>query len=253
MKGKYVALAGMLIASCTQVSDKEFYQDRINRASSIEVRLKTVTKVNESTYEQDGFGFVVGHYVFSRDHVTSRYSVPRLQMSPYGFQEVKVPLDRDSISSEETSIDDLVLHSVYESNEDDVAVFDLSKQPELCKKYCNDLTLNDLMTEDELYQGMRVYFSASPTGGDRTEYYKESHIVKLRDEVDKDSIAKDTFIIQEVIIPGTSGKPLWHKDKIIGVAHYFWKQMGGFGFTDNYIREINKYESKQIQSKEAGS
>ena len=88
MKGKYLALAGMLLASCAQTQGREFYEDRINRASSIEVRLKTVTKVNESTYEQDGFGFVLGNYVFSRDHVTSRYSVPRLQMSPYGFPEV---------------------------------------------------------------------------------------------------------------------------------------------------------------------
>ena len=244
MKGKYIALAGLLLASCAQTQDKEFYLDRINRASSIEVMLNTVTKVaNEepTTYEKTGNGFVVGEYIFSRDHVTSRYSVPKYRLTPYGNERKDFPLDREAVLNEETFLDDLVLHSVYENDDDDVAIFDLSKQPELCEKYCNDLTLDDLMTEDELYQGMRVYFSASP-GVNRNGYYKESHIVKLRDEEDKGGPGEDSFMIQEIIIPGTSGKPLWHENKIIGVAHYFWRQMSGWGFTDLYIKQIKKYE-----------
>ena len=239
--GLFVLLA---MTACAQTQGKDFYQDRINRASSIEVMLNTVTKVaNEepTNYEQEGNGFVVDHYVLSRDHVTSRYSVPKWQMTPYGPRQVSISLDRDSVLGEETFLDDLVLHSVYEDDENDVAVFDLSKQPELCEKYCNDLTLDDLMTEDELYQGMRVYFSASP-GVNRNGYYKESHIVKLRDEEDKGGPGEDSFMIQEIIIPGTSGKPLWHNDKIIGVAHYWWRQMSGWGFTDLYIKQIKKYE-----------
>ena len=244
MKGKYIALAGLLLAACTQTQGREFYLDRINRASSIEVMLKTTTKVaNEEepkSYKQEGNGFVVGHYLISRDHVTSRYSIPGWELTPYGSRQANIPLDRDSVLNEETFLDDLVLHSIYENKKDDVAIFDLSKTPELCKKY-----LNDLMTEDELYQGMRVYFSASPTGGNRNGYYKESHIVKLRDEEDVGFKGEDTFMIQETIIPGTSGKPLWYNNKIVGVAHYFWKQMSGWGFMDNYIQEIKKYESNR--------
>ena len=244
MKGKYIALAGLLLASCVQTQGRDFYLDRINRASSIEVHLNTVTKVaNEepTTYEKKGNGFVFGHYVFSRNHVTSRYSIKEWQFTPRGLQEVDVPLNRDSVLSEQTFLDDLVLHSVYESNEDDIAIFDLSKNKNLCNKYCNHLSLDDLMTEDELYQGMEVYWMGNPRG--INDFYKESRISKLKDEKDEDTIYENTFMIQDPIIPGTSGKPLWHNDKIIGVAHYFWEDMSGWGFMSNYIEIIKEYEN----------
>lgn len=237
-----------LIGGCVGVPEergREFYLDRINRASSIEVMLNTVTKVTEgeelATYEKEGSGFVVGNYVFSRDHITSRYYISTTQISPFSPpREVKVPLDRDTVINEETFLDEKVLYSVYESDEDDVAIFDLSKQPELCEKYCNNRTLGDLMTEDELYQGMRVYWLGQVSG-----FYKESHITNLRDEEGKGTKYEDTFLTQERSIGGTSGKPLWHKDKIIGIASYLWKGMGGFGFMDNYIEVIEEYEENE--------
>ena len=236
-------LSGMLLAACNQVPGKDFYADRMDKISSIEVLLKTVTQVagkeEPIEHQKIGNGFVVGNYVFSRDHVTSKHYLNKLQ-SPYGVVKVEF---QNPVLSEQTFLDDLVLHSVYENIEDDVAIFDLSKQPELCEKYCNDLTLDDLMTSDELYQGMRVYYNASP-GGKRSGYYKESHITKLRDEADIGTSAENSFMIQEIIIPGTSGKPLWSDSKIIGATHYVWNHMGGFGFMDKYIEEIEKYEKR---------
>ncbi|KKL81461.1 hypothetical protein LCGC14_1994570, partial [marine sediment metagenome] len=241
MKGRYIVLSGMLLAACNQVPGKDFYADRMDKISSIEVLLKTVTQVagkeEPIEHQKIGNGFVVGNYVFSRDHVTSKHYLNKLQ-SPYGVVKVEF---QNPVLSEQTFLDDLVLHSVYESNEDDIAIFDLSKNKNLCNKYCNHLSLDDLMTEDELYQGMEVYWMGNPRG--INDFYKESRISKLKDEKDEDTIYENTFMIQDPIIPGTSGKPLWHNDKIIGVAHYFWEDMSGWGFMSNYIEIIKEYEN----------
>ena len=77
MKLRSLLLAGILLAG--YATDKEFYQERIDRDSNIEVRLKTVTKVameeEPKTFDQSGYGFVVGKYIYSREHVTSKASL----------------------------------------------------------------------------------------------------------------------------------------------------------------------------------
>jgi len=222
--------------------DKAFYEQRIKRTSDIEVVLKTITSVtkgeDQTNYTSEGSGFVVGHYLFSRDHVTSKYSLGTMRTA---FGVVNLELDRDTMDNETTFLDGLALHSVYESREDDVAIFDLSKQDELCKRYCNDLTLDDLMKESELYIGMRVHWVGRPQG--RDGYYRESHVTKLREEEKKGTIYQDTFVLNDPLIPGTSGKPIWGEDRIVGVAHYRWGGLAGLGFMDNYIREIERYEN----------
>lgn len=222
-----------MLAGCTGEKGREFYQNRIDRISEIEVILETETKLEgvENPYKKEGNGFVVGNYVLSRDHVTSGYFLNGED------------LDRSLVAEETTSLDGQILYPVIERREDDVSIFDLSKTPELCKKYCNDLDFDDLMTEDELYLGMRVYFNASPKG--INGFYKESHISKLRPEVYKGTRKEDSFMIQDKIISGTSGKPLCHNGRIVGVAHYGWNEMGGFGVMDNYIDTIKEYENRK--------
>jgi len=206
-----------------------------------EVALKTITKTPKEggprALENEGAGFVLGNYLLTRDHVTSTYSID-YQTSFVKVQEV---IDRKNMVSELTFLDGVALVPIIERPEDDVAIFDLSKTPKLCEKYCNNLTLDDLMTEGELYQGMRVYWVGNPLNVNG--FYRESHIAKIRGKEDRGTDKEDTFIMNNEIIPGTSGKPIWHADKIVGVVHFYWNGMGGAGFMDNYIKEIKKYES----------
>lgn len=232
------------IGTMVEERGRDFYAERINRDSSIEAMLITITILADeksTTYEKNGSGFVIGHYIISRDHVTSQYSVLEWRLTPYGSKQTEIPLNRELVSDEQTFLDEKILYPVIERKEDDLAIFDLSKTPELCEKYCNDLTLDDLMTEDKLYQGMEVYWVGSPEGN--RGFYKESHISKLRDENDEDSPVEDTFMIQYQVIKGTSGRPIWSGNKIAGVFHYVWNGMTGIGFMDPYITEIKKYEN----------
>jgi len=244
---KSLGIATVLLAlnGCAGTErDKDFYNERINRASNIEVLLKTVTKVSgeeePGSYDQEGNGFVIGKYLFSRDHVTSRYKVPGVQVTEFGIRYGNIPLDRSTVISEQTFLDDIPLYPIIENQDSDVSIFDLSKDSELCKKYCNNLNLDNLIKEDEIYKGMRVHWKGSPQG--RDGFYRESHVANLREEQDKGKWSYDTFMINDTIVKGTSGKPIWHKDKIIGISHYVWNQMGGIGFMDNYIKSIKKYE-----------
>lgn len=65
------------LLGCTE--DREFYGKRIERASQIEVELKTITKATgdeePKEYRHSGYGFIVGNYLFTVDHVVSTYSV----------------------------------------------------------------------------------------------------------------------------------------------------------------------------------
>ena len=145
---------------------------------------------------------------------------------------------------------DLVpLYSVIQDKKSDVAIFDLSKTPKLCKKYCNNLSLDDLMTKNKLYPGMKVFWDGSPNL--KNGFYRESQITTLGIRNLTNYKIKNSFLIQDKVISGTSGKPLWNDDdglKIVGAAKYAWNSFGGFGFMDSYIRAIKKYES----SKEIG-
>ena len=244
---KITSLIVPLIAGCamTEERGKDFYDSRIESISKIEVTLRTVTKVSNAEepqiYEQEGNGFVVGHYLISRDHVTSRYAVPGWQLTPYGPRQAKMSLNRKSILSELTYLDDIALHPVAENPKNDIAIFDLSKTPKLCEKYCNDLNLDIFMKGESLYRGMKVYWMGSPGG--RIGFYRESQITKLRDEKDKGTNTEHSFMLQDHIIPGTSGKPIWSGNKIVGISHYVWKGLAGIGFMGPYLSRIKKYEN----------
>ena len=225
------------LLGCAGSRGRDFYTERINRISDIEVILNTETRFSDNIFEAKGNGFVLGHYVLSRDHVTSKYDYQ--MATPYGMRIF--PLDRKTMEEETTSIDGIVLHPVIERVEDDLAIFDLSKTPELCKKYCNDLTFDDLMTSDELYKGMDVYWVGNPMN--RPGFYRESIISNLKDEADKGTPAENTFMLQDPVVPGTSGKPIWSGNKIVGVAHYVWQNMAGIGFMDPYLERIQAYEN----------
>ncbi len=241
---KIAALMVPLIAGCAMAEERgrEFYDSRIERISKIEVILKTITKVpggdETVSHETTGNAFIVGDYLLSRDHVTSKYSFGRMR-TPFGI--IDMPVDRDTMISEKTYLNGVELHPVIENKENDISIFDLRKTPKLCEKYCNDLTLDIFMKGESLYRGMKVYWMGSPQG--RTGFYRESQIAKLRDEKDKDTNTEHSFMLQDSVIPGTSGKPIWSGDKIIGVAHYVWNGLAGIGFMGPYLERIEKYES----------
>ncbi len=253
MKGKHIALAGLLLSACAQTQGRDFYEDRIKDISDILVTLNTYTKAvnpNEKeepfSHEKKGSGFVVGNYVFTADHVVSRYVLK--YPTPYG--PASYELDR---IEEKTFIDDLQIHPVMENREKDIAIFDLKQTPELCKTYCNDLTLEDIASSEELYQGLNVYWMASPQL--RGTFYRSSHVASIREvqdfkEDDVENFLGNSFSLNIGFRSGTSGKPVWAeingKTKIVGVGHY---QLDGLGFAklmDEYIEIIKEYEEGEI-------
>ena len=220
--------------------EEEFYLDRISQIESIDVDIVTTTTMeNDAEATIPGAGFIFGHYLFTLDHVTSRYSFQTQVNTPFGMQTKTFPIDRDKIKSEITTLDDRVLYPVIEDQESDIAIFDLSKDELLCNTYCNDLTEEDLMLEEDLYKGQEVYWIGSPKSLDG--YYKESRISLLRDEVDEGKY-EGTYMLQHTIIPGSSGKPVWSNGKITGVAQYIWQSHAGVKFMDKYLDEIKDYE-----------
>ena len=254
MKGKYIALAGLLLAACTQTQGRDFYADRIDKISDIEVVLNTYTKAinpnNENepdSFEKPGYGFVVGNYVFTVDHVVSRYSTNYYTPS---FGRIKVKLDR---IDEKTFIDDFQIHPVVEVRQKDMAIFDLRKTEELCEIYCNDLTLDDIATSDELYKGMEVFWMASPQL--RGDFYRRSHISSIKevkgygDEDGMENFLDNSFSLNIGFRKGTSGKPIWAeidgRTKIVGVGHYQLEGLGYAKLMDEYIEEIKKYEKNE--------
>lgn len=245
-----LAFGSAIIGSATAKAEhlnkhNELYEARINATASIEVILKTVAKVefgysNElGIKELKGDGFVVGNYVLTLDHVVSVYE------RDYSNIEVIEILD------EKTHLDGTALHEVINDEEVDIGVFDLSKTPELCKKYCNDLTIDDLMTSDELKVGMMVYWNESP--GNLQGIHRKSYISKKDENPLPTSFAVGTYIM-----PGTSGIPVWYydesttKQKIVGVVQYLspdpqnytYDVLGFAKYMDDFIEEIRKYEKE---------
>jgi len=234
---------------------KEFYSRRLEEISKIEVTLKTVTKAvdpkNPSepvSYDLTGRGFVVGKYIFTADHIASIYYT-------YSIQESTLILINRI--SESTFLDEIALAEVVNDPTNDIAIFDLSKTPELCKRYCNNLTLDDLMTSDKLYTGMRVFWNGNPLL--KEGFYRESIISKIVKEVSSFPIGnnssisiKNAFFTQDAVARGTSGSAIWHydghKNYIVGTAVIFWPLLpfphvfGGIKSMDDYITTIKKYE-----------
>ncbi len=253
MKGKHIALAGLLLSACAQTQGRDFYADRISKISDIEVILNTYTKTinpNEKeepfSHEKKGSGFVVGNYVFTVDHVVSKHSIT--YPTPYG--PATYELDR---IDEKTFIDELQVHPVIEDRQKDIAIFDLRKTEELCEIYCNDLTLEDIASSEELYPGLKVYWMASPQL--RGTFYRSSHVASIREVRDYNEEGVEKFLDNSFSLnigfrSGTSGKPVWAeingKTKIVGVGHF---QLDGLGFAklmDEYIEIINEYEEGEI-------
>lgn len=228
-------------------NDKDFYRQRIERAQSLDLTLRTDTKIaygeEPQTSTQIGGGFVIGKYIFSKDHVVSKQWINIPVMSQFGLRTRRIKLDRERVIEEMTFLDDIALYSVVEDKPRDIAIFDLSKTPKLCERYCNDFSLDDLLTENQLYKGMRVYWVGSPR--DNPGFYRESHISILRRETDEDTEHQETYMINNHLIPGSSGKPIWHNDKIVGVADHYWQGLGGVTFMDEYIEEVKKYEQNE--------
>ena len=225
---------------------KEFYSRRQENISKIEIALKKVTKAvnpknpNEPiSYESKGRGFVVGKYIFTADHIASMY---------YIYSEPESTFTLINRIAETTFLDEIALAEVVNDRSKDIAIFDLSKTPELCKKYCNNLTLDDLMTSDRLYIGMRVFWNGNP--GLQDNVYRESSISRFIRK--GDSFAglgeefKHSFLINEPVIRGDSGSAVWHydghKNYIIGVATFVWNGLGGIKFMDEYVEAVKKYE-----------
>ena len=229
--------------------DKEFYKDRVQRILDTEVVLNTKTKaINPNdeekpySYETTGNGFVVGNYVFTAEHVVSRYSITY----PTPFGPYTEELDK---IEERTFIDDIQINPIIEDRKKDVAIFDLSKTPKLCKKYCNGLTLKDIVTSGELYNGMEVFWMASPDL--RGDFYRSSHISSIREvkgyeEKGIKDFLDNSFSINIAFRNGTSGKPLWSyegdKLKVVGVGHYNLDELGYAKLMDEYVEAIKKYE-----------
>ena len=236
-------LVPLLGAANAEERGRDFYADRIERASKIDVTLRTETRVasddEPERHTHEGQGFVVGKYIFSKDHVTSRYHVPEYQFTPMGPRKINVPLDRETVISEQTFLDGIALFPVIEDKENDVSIFDLSKTPELCKTYCNDLTKDDLLLKKDLYRGMRVFWVGNPQGNEG--FYKEGFISSKNSP-----FQTNTFMIQQELVAGTSGKPIWTESenpKIIGAADHVFSSMGGWSYMDNYVQAIEEYEN----------
>ena len=250
---KILLTTGVLasLLGCASQRNEEFYKDRVQRISDIEVVLNTKTKAVNSddkdepySFENEGNGFVVGNYVFTADHVVSRHSVTY----PTPFGPASYELNR---IEERTFIGDTRINPIIEDRKKDVAIFDLSKTPELCKKYCNELTLKDITTSGGLYNGMEVFWMASPNL--RGNFYRSSHISSIRevkgyDEEGAKDFLDNSFSLNHPFLTGTSGKPIWSsvkgKNKIIGVGHYRLNGLGYAKLMDEYVEAIKKYEER---------
>lgn len=111
------------------------------------------------------------------------------------------------------------------------------------------MTLEDIAKSNGLYGGMDVYWIGGPQM--RGEFYRTSHITSIREVkgyTDEDGIKDfldNSFTINTGLKDGTSGKPIWSGNKIIGVAHYRLDGLGYMKLMDEFIEVINDYELKK--------
>lgn len=253
----YAVALGILASACaTQIKPREFYQNRISDISATQIDLDTITimpGVEEPiSYTREGgrgelYKTQKGCYGLTKDHVVSTYTIQERVFTPYGPQMMEFLLDRDEVISEITYLDDIPLIEIVSRREDDIAVF---KLPTELEHYCNDLTLDNVLTKDQLYPGMRVFWNGQ-------ERYRESHIIKLLNPEDTkkvednlDASVGDTFMINTNFINKSSGTYVQTEidDKIyrIGLVTYNSRGLGGVAFMDPFIEVIKQFEAKQI-------
>jgi len=248
MKKTILPLVMASLISCT--SPKDFYKNRINETSKIEVSLETHLKERVGdepvTSKSTGRGYVIGEYVFTADHITSEY-MRRVNLFGNTFHSTIERIE------EKTFLDNHYLHPVIEDKESDVAIFDLKKTPILCEKYCNKLSLDDLLTSEDLYQGMKIFWNAYPA--EKDGFYRESIITGIGQVEDyseiglSDDYLSNSFSINTFFVGGDSGNPIWAekdgKNYVVGTAHYLLYGMGFVKLMDEYVDAIKEYEKKE--------
>lgn len=219
--------------------DRNFYEKRVEEISKIEVDLETTLITDSDTLKIEGRGFVVGDYILSLDHVTSRYD--RNIPGPFGYLHQKV-----NRILEKTTIDGMVLEPIVEDSTTDVSIFYLRNNTKLKHKYSNNLSIDDLASSKELYTGMDVFWNGNPFG--HPDRYNEGIVSKVQDDGPSPKFKK-SFYINQRVIPGTSGTPVWHFDgkrnKIIGVAQFSINHtnFSGIKYMDEYIEKIKEHQN----------
>ena len=105
------------------------------------------------------------------------------------------------------------------------------------RKPGRDLTLDDLAASKEVYLGMKVYWSANP--GLINNTYRESIISQLFDERDIGTDYEHSFILNNLVVPGSSANALWAKIngkwKIIALIQGVYNGLGIAKSIDDWI------------------
>ena len=260
MKKNLEAILGLAlsVSACEgvpeeNVSERKFYETRISDISKNLVALTTSLDKYKDNGEKDGEtfswmgrGFVIGKKVFTLDHVVSKYTFE--YRVPFGGFMIE-RINRERIK-EDTYLEGIKLHPLIEDNERDVAVFDLSKTLELCEKYCNDLTLEEVVVRKEgIYPGMRVFWSGNPRN--YGNFYNEAMVSRNYEDEIQDKSSQESFYINMWLIPGDSGTPIYTeingRNKIAGVAQRTWQGLGGIKFMDEFAKIIQERENEELK------
>lgn len=189
-----------------------------------------------TTYEQEGTGFVVGKKYITLDHVTSKYEVKTVLGPGMTFY---MGINRNKIK-ETTYIDGVALKSIVEDPKTDVAIFDLSKSPDLCKRICNE----GIETDTDIYIGMPIYWIGNPDMGGRTFRYGKISRLDIPPNAKKERYA-DGFGINTYTIAGSSGSPVFNtKGQLIGVIQALNNGIGYVKPIKDFLQYMGKPMSK---------
>lgn len=247
LKPSIIALG--LIAGDTSLTLKDFYTDKVNKISRTETVVTTEVKgkTGNNDYENKFRGkiSVFGNYAITTNHVVSQDEVV---LGVISGQTMTAKIEN---KVEVSKIDGQELAVVEKNVEKDYAVFDLKKTPELCERYCNTLDIKKSLRKKDIYQGMDIYFLASPAM--QVGFYIESKIAKTNVKISKDEKEYNIdFLTDTFIVNGTSGTIVYHREKPLGMINYKWVGYGGGKTLDGIIDAIEKYEDKNGIHKKDG-
>ncbi len=215
----------------------------IETAWNIVVPNKTVAKIingdgDEETETNEGTGFVIGDKYITLNHVVSYYA----QEIETPFGSLSLPIER---IEEKTYIDDIELISIIESQETDIAVFQLPE--ELCKKYCNE----GVPISSQVYVGLEVFWIGNP--GNSGKVLRHGKIGRTDLPVDTPLEGVEGAIgLSTYVIPGDSGSPIFNaKGELLGVVQFSQSfPQGSLGFFKPFD-QFRPYLTSNAEEKES--